>query len=151
MATRWLALALFAGTQVARASPCPGEVNVRAAISVAWVEHIDAARRKDEQAVVAIYAEDILYVVPGVREVRGRPAISELESQTLDTADVIDAYHVIDSLRVYGDEAYELGTVIGSVRPKGGAPELVTFHFMASWRLQTDGAWRIQHLVGAPE
>ena len=52
---------------------------------------------------------------------------------------------------MYGDTAYELGTVIGTIRPKGGVAELVTFHFMARWTVTPDGAWRIQHFVGAPE
>ena len=73
-----------------------------------------------------------------------------MEARTLADYDVVSAEHAIDALRAFGDGAYELGTVIGPIRPKDGEPQTVTFHFMAMWRRQADGAWRIAHMAGGP-
>ncbi len=123
---------------------------VRQAIDEAWREHIDAAKRKDAEAVTRIYADNILYVVPG-QEARGRDAIDAIEAQTLATADVLDAEHTTDALQVFGDLAYELGTVVGPIRVEGQEPQTVTFHYMATWRRQPDGEWRIESFIGEPE
>jgi uncharacterized protein (TIGR02246 family) len=123
---------------------------VRDAVSRAWRGHIDAAIRKDLGAVLDIYAEDIVYIVEGSPEVRGREAIAAMEARTLADYDVVSAEHTIDALRVFGDVAYELGTVIGPIRPQDGEPQTVIFHFMAMWRRQADGAWRIAHIAGGP-
>ncbi len=125
-------------------------LEVSATIARLWREHIDAAKRKDAAAVVTIYADDILYRVPG-EEVRGRAAIAAMEARTLAEADVIDAQHTTTSLRIFGDIAYELGTVVGPIRAGGDPPRTVTFHFMALWKRGADNAWRIQSFVGAPD
>lgn len=124
---------------------------VHDALSIAWSDHIDAAIRKDVNAVLEIYADDVIYVVPGMEDVRGRDAIDAMETRTLAEADVLHAEHTIQSLSVFDDIAYELGTVIGPVRPRGGEATTVTFHFMAMWQRQADGAWRIRCFVGLPE
>ncbi len=123
---------------------------VRDAISKAWRDHIDAAIRKDLDTVVDIYADDIVYVVAGSPEIRGRETMTTMEARTLAEFDVVSAEHTSDAMRAFGNVAYELGTVIGPIRPKDGEPRTVTFHFMAMWRRQADGAWRIAHMVGGP-
>jgi uncharacterized protein (TIGR02246 family) len=149
-----LSLALLLGACAGTPELVPEQAThggVRAAIDDAWRQHIDAAQRKDLAAVLAIYADDVVYVVPGAQEARGRAEIETLEAEALATNDVLDATHRIDALRVYGDLAYELGTVRGPIRPRGQEASVVTFHFMAMWRLQVDGRWRIAHFMGLPE
>ncbi len=121
---------------------------VAEAISASWKEHIAAAMRGDVQAVVAMYSDDVHYIIPGVQEVRGRPEIEAMEAQSFATMEVLDATHTIDALHVFGDVAYEVGTVIGPVRPRGGEARLVTFHFMAMWQREADDQWRMKNLVG---
>jgi ketosteroid isomerase-like protein len=133
---------------------------VREAIAAAWREHFDAVRREDEGTVGRIYADDVVYMVPGEGEVRGRQAIDEMEAQGLRGADILDVVHTTEALRVYGDIAYELGTVVGPVRPKGERARTVTFRYTARWKREPDkyvgwhhfeGRWRIQYMVGEPE
>jgi len=120
-------------------------------ISQAWKDHIQAARDKDFDAVMDIYADNVTYIIPGVQEARGKDELGALEAAALATADVLHAEHTIDSLRVFGEVAYEIGTVIGPVQPKGQEAIEVTFHFTAMWRKQADGSWRIESMVGEPE
>ena len=129
----------------------PTTAEVRAAVLDGWTRHIEAAKRKDLDAVMKIYGDDVVYIIPGVQELRGLAAMEESEAQALASSDVLNAVHRIDSLQVYEDLAYELGTVEGPVQPQGEPARTVTFHSMATWRRQPNGAWRIQHLVGEAE
>ncbi len=132
-------------------APMEEAADVRAAISRLWYDHIEAAKAKDLAGVIEMYAEDAVYLVPGVQDVRGRPAIEEMEAGSLAEADVLEATHTIRDLRVFGDVAYEIGTVSGPVRPRGQSAQTVTFPFMAMWQRQASGAWRVRGLVGKPE
>jgi len=124
--------------------------DVRAEISDAWAAHIEAGKAKDEEGVVDIYAADVFYQVPGI-EARGKEEIDALERETMATTDVIDAKHTTRQLEVHGDLAYELGTIVGPVRPHGQEAVVMTFHFMAQWKRGADGVWRLRRLVGEPE
>lgn len=124
---------------------------VRAAIADAWLEHLSAVRAKNAAAVGALYGDDIVYIVPGEAEVRGREAIDRMEAEGLATAEILDVTHETHGLLVSGDVAYELGTVEGPVQPHGQASKVVTFRYMARWKRQADGHWRIQCMVGQPE
>lgn len=125
-----------------------GVQEVRAAICRTWSEHIEAARRKDLDAVMDLYADDAAYVIPGVQEIRGRAAIKSMEAKALNESDVLEAVHTSHHVRVLEQVVYEIGTVKGSVHRRGEPVETVTFHFMAMWRRRADGAWRIGYLVG---
>lgn len=127
------------------------ETQIRAAISEAWRDHIDAAKRKDLAGVMAMYAQDAVYVVPGVTEVRGHSAIHAMEEQGLAAADVLDATHTIHDLQVFDNIAYEIGTVAGPVRAKGQAAQTLTFQCMGMWQRQGNGVWRLRYLVGQPK
>ena len=119
-------------------------------ISSAWREHIAAAVDEDLAGVIAMYASDMLYVVPGQREVRGLRDLEAMERETLAELDVVSATHTIHDLRVFGDAAYEISTVEGPVRAPGAEAEVFAFHFMGMWTRQADGAWRLRYLVGQP-
>lgn len=101
------------------ASPPAAEASTGETISVAWREHIAAAKRKDLPGVLAMYADDMVYVVPGHEEVRGRSALGEMEKRTLAAMDVLSATHTVHALRVFGDTAYEISTIEGPVRARG--------------------------------
>lgn len=128
-----------------------GETQVRSAIEQAWAEHIAAAQRKDLDAVMAIYADDVVYVTPDLQSVRGAAAVRKMEAGTLATATVIEARHSIRGLQVDGDVAYELGSVAGAIQSGDAGPARVVYHFMAMWNRAAGGRWRIRYLVGQPE
>lgn len=125
-----------------------GTAGVQAAIDAAWKQHFAAAMSKDKTAIAAIYAKDALYVVPGSSELRGRPAIEEMEVSGLASSDLVSAVHTTHALRVVGDSAYELGTVVGPVRVDGKPATQVTYNFMAMWQRQPDGTWLVRYLIG---
>jgi uncharacterized protein (TIGR02246 family) len=124
---------------------------VRAAIGEAWLDHFSAVKRKDAAGVGRLYADDVVYIVPGECEVRGRKAIDEMEAKGLASAEIHDVVHTTEALDARGDVAYEIGTVVGPVQPHGQPAKVVRFRYMAIWRRQAGGDWRIQYMVGQPE
>ena len=132
-------------------APAPDSATIAAqtAIASVWADHLAAARRGDPVGVSAMYATDAVYAVGGAPEVRGRPAIDSFEARGLRAATVLDGVrHTTQSVRRAGDVAYELGTIVGPVRPAGDTARVVTFNFMAQWRREPDGTWRLTYLVG---
>ena len=125
-----------------------GIANVRRAIGRAWADHIAAAKRRDLAGVIAMYAKDAVYAVGGGPEVRGRPAIDSMEAQGLRAVTLIDARHETHAVRLAGDIAYEVGTIIGPVKPAGDTARVVAFNFMAQWRREPGDIWRLTYLVG---
>ncbi len=124
---------------------------IRQLIGTAWREHIEAAGRKDLAGVLAMHTDDIVYVIAGQSETRGITALEEVERSNLASADLVAAQHTTDSLQVFGDTAFEIGTIAGPVRPKGGETQTVVFHFMARWRRGGQGIWKVSYLVGETE
>lgn len=143
-------LACGASKEPAQAS-MPAEdsttATVRSAIHAAWARHIAGALQRDVSAVSEIYAPNAVYSVGGI-EIRGRPALDSMEARTLAAMTVIDAQHTTSDLQLSGDTAYELGTIVGPVQPQGDTTRVLSFHFMAQWRKQADGNWRLTYLVG---
>ena len=122
--------------------------SARTAIERAWADHIAAAKRRDLTGVIDMYAKDAVYAVGGAPEIRGRPAIDSMEAQGLRAVRVIDAKHKTQAVRLAGDIAYEVGTIAGPVKPAGDTARVVTFNFMAQWRREPSGVWRLAYLVG---
>ncbi len=128
----------------------PETKEVRRQIAEAWRTHIDAAQRKDLAGVMEIYAEDILYSVPGAPVIEGLTALIEMEAAALKQADVVTAKHEMHAMQLLDNIVYEIGTIEGPVQPRGEEARIVTFHFMAQWRRRDDGAWKMTALVGKP-
>lgn len=121
---------------------------VHATVQRAWDEHIAAAQRDDLDAVMEIYAQDIVYAFEGAEDVCGYEAMRESESASLEGADVLEAEHRVLELRVFDGFAIEIGTVIGTLQPKGAEASEVTYTFMAWWQRGADGVWRIRRMAG---
>ena len=147
-----IALVLAAGT-MACSSVVPKDAtpnDVRQAIGATWRAHLQAATTKDDAHIADLYAPDCVYVLPDGRELRGWPAIDAFEREGLTSTTVSNVRHTTHALQVAGDAAYELGTIQGLVQAGAQPAATVTYHFMALWTRQSDGGWRIRHLVGRP-
>ena len=136
---------LEADTETATVDDTAGMWDV---VGATWRWHIESAKRKNLDAVLEIYADDIVYVVPGHVDVRGIEAVREMEANTLANNEVVDAKHTSLSLQLFDDVAYEIGTVVGPIRVGDAPPTVVRYHFTAMWQRGPDDGWRIRHIVG---
>ena len=119
----------------------------RSAIHTAWTEHIAAARSKDLDGVMEIYASDMVYMV-GDANLHGRAALRLHEQEGLASSTVLNALHATDSLKVFEHSAFELGTIVGPVASGDEPARTVEFSFMARWHRDESGRWRLSTLVG---
>ena len=95
---------------------------------------------KDWKGAAALYAEDAIVLPPNQAAVQGRAAIqaslegfppfSNFQVQTLE-------------IEGRGDLAYERGTNSLTVTPAGAAPIEDRGKYVAIWRKQADGSWKI--------
>ncbi len=151
-AKRIATVSMLVGALLVPVASAGGNRPVRQAIGEAWRLHIQAAIDKDKTRVMELYTPDCIFSIPGSSELHGFDEIAALEARSLETTELINAKHTTDELRVYGDRAYELGTVVGPMRSAGQEQAaVVTFRFMALWEKGDDGAWRIRHFVGLPD
>jgi ketosteroid isomerase-like protein len=126
----------------------PDADGVRLQIEAAWRAHIAAAQRQDLDGVMAIYADDCVYEALGSPVVDGKQALRAMEQRGIETGRVVSAAHRVESLRVSGDIALEMGTVAGEVAPGGQPPQRVVYHYIAHWRFDDGPGWRIARLCG---
>ncbi len=141
-------------TLAACAAPRPdaaaGSAEAAEAIGAAWRAHVEAALRDDLAGVVAMYADDVVYLV-GDQHLTGIAAVEAMEAATLAEMELVGAVHTTLALRVFDGVAYEVGTIVGPVRAAGSEEATVVhFPFTAQWVRGADGAWRLRCLVGPP-
>jgi uncharacterized protein (TIGR02246 family) len=110
-----------------------------------------AARRRDLDAMLAIYAPEAQELLPGMSPVVGHAAIRELYRG------LVAAYprfaHEFDAAEVVVAQSGDLAVVRGTYRftPDALAPEIVrTGRFVGVWR-HRDGDWRLQMNIANEE
>jgi len=118
------------------------------AMDRAWNDHFAAAARKDAAAACDLYTSDVVYAVAGSPELRGRTAVEAMEKAGMATTTIASVQHFGLAVRVDGGVAHEIGSVTGEVASGGAPAKAAVFRYVAAWRRESDGRWRIAHLVG---
>lgn len=118
---------------------------VRAAIEAANAEFAGALVRGDARAMAEVFAEDG-QIVPasGPGFVTGRAEIEAYQERRLEARRYLEAVITTRDLGASGDLAWETGTIRVSIKQEPGAPVTVTGRYLAVWRRDPDGRWRIQ-------
>jgi uncharacterized protein (TIGR02246 family) len=112
------------------------EAAIRALVQT-WM---DATRRGDIAAVLALMTEDAVFEVPG-REPFGREAFAA-QSQGLAGVD-IDGKSEIVELQIHGDWAFTRNHIDLTVTPKDGPPVHRAGYTLTLYRKDPDGDWRL--------
>ncbi len=106
--------------------------------SAAWVK---AAQAGDWNTMVAVYAEDALYLPEQAPMLQGRAAIRGDFDSSPKMTDLTVVQLEIDGR---GDLAFARGTFSFTMAPEAGArPVTVTGKYIEIWKKQADGQWRI--------
>jgi len=150
MGLRKIALAaLLVLTALAQAALASCKPDARAAQQIATLNQafIDAILKMDNAAVMALWADDGVDLLPGTAPIVGKPAITQfLNDATKD----LKGYRVTTQevehhdLQICGDWASEWGTTHQIVKPPDGKPAIEIFGKMALILHKEKDGWRIK-------
>jgi uncharacterized protein (TIGR02246 family) len=146
--TRWSLLLVASMVASACAhSPARGssDADVRAAIAEANAEFARALVAGDARATAAVFAEEG-EIIPATQRgfVSGRTEIESYNARRLTAGRYLDVVITTVQLGVSGDLAWETGTSRVTMQHGKSAPVTVTGRYLAVWKREADGRWRIR-------
>lgn len=117
--------------------------SVRATIEAANQALTASMLKGDAAAATAHYAEDAIAMQPGMPAMRGRAAIQQGFQGMMGAMTIKAATFTIDDVMVGGDMAVETGHYTMTQQPTGGKAMDDAGKYIAVWKRQSDGSWKI--------
>jgi uncharacterized protein (TIGR02246 family) len=116
---------------------------VRQAIEAANARFADAAKRGDTAVVGAIFAEDVLVMMPNQPAQRGLDAARKNFASMFTPSTVKEFNIKTDDVAVGGDLAVETGNYEMTLQPPGAREVKDKGKYITVWKRQPDGSWKI--------
>jgi uncharacterized protein (TIGR02246 family) len=132
-----------AGVAAATASPATDARAAREAIDAANARFVDAAKRGDSAIVDALFADDVVVMMPNEPAKRGRDAARKGFASTFQPGIVKDFSLKTDDVAVGGDLAVETGAYEMTLQPRGAKEIKDNGKYITVWKRQADGSWKI--------
>lgn len=124
--------------------------DLKSIISNTLAKHVLNVLKGDALASAALF-DDNATVVEGETVTVGRMAIDKAETEQFAAIKFLEMKHTIEGLTYQGNFAYQLGLAQGKMRMKADNSEIeISNPYMASWKKQNDGSWRIHYFVYYP-
>lgn len=124
--------------------------NLKIIINKVLEEHVNNVIKGDAIAAAALFDDDAT-IIEGQTAHSGRVAIDKAETEQFEAIKFLEMKHTIEGLSSEGDYAYQLGHVTGKMKIKADNSENeMSNKYMAAWKKQTDGSWRIYYFVYYP-
>ena len=126
-------------------------MDAREQIQAAWQGFTAAWQANDPTGAASWYTAEAVNLPPGQAEMRGREQIEHQYQGFFRAFRIEDFSHRTVELEVYGKAAYELGSFGQCMRPRAGG-ELIAeqARYMAIWKQEGDGTWRLHRFLWAP-
>jgi uncharacterized protein (TIGR02246 family) len=162
---RALALALFAGLLAASAvraakpakpsKPPASDAAARREVEAAMQQYTTLLRTGPPDAVAALFTADGELLEPGMDALKGPAAIRAFLEPLVAAYEVQAASSETEAVEVFGKTAYQWGTYKQTVATKSKAavaPHPVDYRgrYVASWRREPDGHWRLARMLVQP-
>lgn len=129
----------------------PALDSARAGIEKALAAHIDADLKGDAIAAMKVFEDSATYLEYGAPTLIGRTALDNYEIEMFKQVQALDVKHEIEGLTLHGNVAYQLGKLYVKIKTKTDGQEAeINGRYMATWRKQSDGSWRILYFVYYP-
>ena len=121
------------------------DADVRAAVAAGNTEFARALVAGDARAMAAVFTDDG-EVIPAMQRgfVSGRTEIEAYNARRLEARRYLDVVITTVQLGVSGDVAWETGTSRITLQQGESAPVTVTGRYLAVWKREPDGRWRIR-------
>lgn len=125
--------------------------SARAGIEKALAAHIAADLRGDAIAAMQVFEDSATYLEYGAPTLIGREALDNYEIELFKQIQALSVKHEIEGLTLHGNVAYQLGKLIIKFKSRSDGQESeISGRYMANWRKQSDGSWRILYFVYYP-
>jgi len=124
---------------------------VQRAIDAGNAEYIATWQHGDAKAFAALFAANADSIGDDGTVYRGRATIEAQRAKSMAKADLVRGTIKTTDLVVDGDTAYEMGTYLFTLRPKGGSATDYRGRYLTIWMRQPDGTWKIATDAGLPE
>lgn len=114
------------------------------AIDAGHERFLNAMRANDAAALMEELVDDVIFYPPGEDAARGKAAVRAwyegvIAEATTEAVEVHDREVVIS-----GDIGIEQGRYVWTLAPSGGGDSFTAAgHFIAIWRRDADGAWKV--------
>ncbi len=103
-----------------------------------------AMRANDADALAQELSDDVIFMPPGQEPARGKAAVRAWYEGTIAEATTADIRIPERSVVVAGDRGIESGSFVWTLSPVGGGePFAARGSFIAIWRQESDGAWKV--------
>lgn len=129
----------------------PALDSARNGIEKALAAHIDADLKGDALAATQVFEDSATYLEYGSPTLIGRAALDNYEIELFKQVQALDVKHEIEGLTLHGNVAYQLGKLYLKIKTRSDGQESeINGRYMATWRKQSDGSWRILYFVYYP-
>jgi len=129
----------------------PSIDSVRLAIKEAFAIHIAAGISGNAFEAISIFDDEATFIEYGSPPIVGREALVLYEISMFEQVKILKSSHTIEGLTVQEDFAYQLGMMSAEMQMKADDSIVeTTSRYMASWKKQEDGTWRIHYFVYYP-
>lgn len=107
-------------------------------------DHVRGVNQQDVELALRDYAEDLVYLSPGLAPIVGKDALRAFITPVYEATEIRIGM-TPELVDVIGDAAFEWGYVRGVVRPKGGGdPTDISQRYALTYRRRADGSWEIR-------
>ena len=121
-----------------------------AAIRAQFDGHVAAHRRGDPAGAAAMYADDVRLIGPDGDESRGRAAMTKFYRDMQDRWTLDEYNYATEELVVTGQTAYQVGLWWFRMHDKSGRAAGGRFQFLAVWRCDAGGEWKMERALWTP-
>lgn len=136
------------GTDKPPAAAAPADP--AAAIRAQFDGHVAAHRRGDPAGAAAMYADDVRLIGPDGDESRGRAAMVRFYRDMQDRWTLDEYNYATEEIVPMGDAAYQIGLWWFRMHDKSGRSTGGRFQFLAVWRRDAAGEWKMERALWTP-
>jgi uncharacterized protein (TIGR02246 family) len=132
------------------ASPAGAGADARREVEAAMQQYTVLLRTGPAEATAGLFTADGELLEPGLAAIHGREAIRAFLAPVFAAVNVESASTESEAVEVYGNAAYQWGTYRQRVAEKGKAGNDYHGRYVASWKRETDGRWRLAKMLVQP-
>lgn len=133
------------------ATPAVDPAKVRKAIDEGNARSLQTWKAGDMAGFAGLFADDAVAMTLNHANVTGRQQIQDLRAKTVKSVKLLDGKINTEKFDVSGDLAYEVGSFTYTLQPVGRQAQTISGRYLAVWKRQKDGSWKIQVHAGLPD